>query len=140
MTRAHELRRVATVLTPFPPAANEKFVFQGVHMLFNGRPDVAWKAGEKRENKFVFIGRNLPVERLKAEFEMLYAKELRFPVGTKVLCMVGEYTPAHVIAHWDEGNAYRLKLEHAPKRAKGGGGGEVWAPIDEDDYVKAFCP
>ena len=103
-------------------------------MLFQGRYTNEWKAGEKRENKFVFIGRNLPVERLKAEFDKLYAGELRFAVGTKVLANVGRYKPAHVIKQWDEGNAYRLKLEKPPRD---GSDGEVWAMIDEDEYVKA---
>ena len=109
-------------------------------MLFSGRYSSEWKAEEKRENKFVFIGRNLPVERLKAEFETLYAKELRFPVGTKVLANVGKFVPARVIKHWDGGNAYRLKLENAPKRPRAAkdDDGEVWGPIDEDEYVKAF--
>ncbi len=35
-----------------------RFVFQGVHMLFDGKPDRLWREGE-RENQLVFIGRNL---------------------------------------------------------------------------------
>jgi len=35
-----------------------RFVFQGVHMLFDGRPDRPWKAGEAG-NTLVFIGRHL---------------------------------------------------------------------------------
>ncbi|MBN8729836.1 MAG: GTP-binding protein [Acidobacteria bacterium] len=35
-----------------------RFVFQGVHMLFDGRPDREWGA-EPRHNSFIFIGRNL---------------------------------------------------------------------------------
>ncbi|KAB8145635.1 GTP-binding protein [Chloroflexia bacterium SDU3-3] len=35
-----------------------RFVFQGVHMLFDGRPDREW-GGEPRANKLIFIGRNL---------------------------------------------------------------------------------
>jgi G3E family GTPase len=35
-----------------------RFVFQGVHMLFDGRPDRAWKK-EERHNQLIFIGRNL---------------------------------------------------------------------------------
>jgi len=103
-------------------------------MLFQGRYTNNWKASEKRENKFVFIGRNLPVERLQTEFDKLYAKDLRFPVGTRVLANVGSYVPAVVIKHWDDGHAYRLKLDKAPK----GGDDEVWGMIDEDQYVKAF--
>jgi len=36
----------------------ERFVFQGVHMLFDGRPDRPW-GNEKRSNQLIFIGRNL---------------------------------------------------------------------------------
>ncbi|MBL8211842.1 MAG: GTP-binding protein [Bryobacterales bacterium] len=37
---------------------SRRFVFQGVHMLFDGRPDREWGA-EPRHNSFIFIGRNL---------------------------------------------------------------------------------
>ena len=36
----------------------ERFVFQGVHMLFDGRPDRPW-GGNARRNQLIFIGRNL---------------------------------------------------------------------------------
>jgi len=36
----------------------ERFVFQGVHMLFDGRPDRPWRR-EPRKNTLIFIGRNL---------------------------------------------------------------------------------
>lgn len=41
-----------------------RLVFQGVHMLLDGKYDREWKPDEKRENKFVFIGRNLNREEL----------------------------------------------------------------------------
>ena len=37
---------------------DKRYVFQGVHMLFDGRPDRAW-GKELRQNKMIFIGRNL---------------------------------------------------------------------------------
>ena len=37
---------------------DERFVFQGVHMLFDGRLDRPWD-GERRHNRLVFIGRRL---------------------------------------------------------------------------------
>jgi len=37
----------------------EKFVFQGVHMIFNASPSDEWKPDEKRENVLVFIGRKM---------------------------------------------------------------------------------
>ena len=46
---------------------DERFVFQGVHMLFDGRPDRPW-GNEKRLNKMVFIGRNLDRAALEEGF------------------------------------------------------------------------
>ncbi|BAZ05577.1 CobW family GTP-binding protein [Calothrix sp. NIES-3974] len=47
---------------------DNRFVFQGVHMLFEGKPDRPWKDGETRKNELVFIGRNLDEVQLKADF------------------------------------------------------------------------
>jgi len=59
-------------------------------MLFQGSFTTKCKAAEKRQNKFVFIGRNLPKERLEKEFADLYAKKPRFPVGGSRACQRGE--------------------------------------------------
>lgn len=48
--------------------APNRFVFQGVHMLFDGKPDRPWRAGEERGNQIVFIGRNLDREELNKAF------------------------------------------------------------------------
>jgi G3E family GTPase len=48
---------------------NDRFVFQGVHMIFDGRPDRPWKANETRKNELVFIGRNLDEAKLKQDFQ-----------------------------------------------------------------------
>ena len=48
--------------------AEEKFIFQGVHMVFEGKPAIKWKEGEVRENKMIFIGRNLNKEALEKGF------------------------------------------------------------------------
>ena len=47
---------------------NNRFVFQGVHMLFDGRADRPWKPTETRKNELIFIGRNLDETQLKAGF------------------------------------------------------------------------
>lgn len=47
---------------------DNRFVFQGVHMLFEGKPDRPWKDGETRKNELVFIGRNLDEVQLKTDF------------------------------------------------------------------------
>ena len=46
---------------------DERFVFQGVHMLFDGRPDRAW-GNEPRHNKMIFIGRSLDRAALEEGF------------------------------------------------------------------------
>ncbi|MGF1482278.1 MAG: CobW family GTP-binding protein [Cyanophyceae cyanobacterium] len=46
----------------------ERFVFQGVHMIFDGQSDRLWKPGEPRQNQLVFIGRNLDEAKLRREF------------------------------------------------------------------------
>ena len=45
-----------------------RFVFQGVHMMFDGVPDRPWKMGEIKQNRLIFIGRNLDREVLNAGF------------------------------------------------------------------------
>lgn len=47
---------------------DRRFVFQGVHMLFDGRGDRPWKPGETRKNELVFIGRNLDEAKLREDF------------------------------------------------------------------------
>ncbi|ACK71590.1 cobalamin synthesis protein P47K [Gloeothece citriformis PCC 7424] len=48
---------------------DQRFVFQGVHMLFEGKPDRPWKPNETRKNELVFIGRNLDEVKLKEDFK-----------------------------------------------------------------------
>jgi len=45
-----------------------RFVFQGVHMLFDGKPDRPWKKSETPKNELVFIGRNLDEAKLRQDF------------------------------------------------------------------------
>jgi G3E family GTPase len=45
-----------------------RFVFQGVHMLFDGRQDRPWRPNETRKNELVFIGRNLDAMGLEEGF------------------------------------------------------------------------
>jgi G3E family GTPase len=50
-----------------------RFVFQGVHMLMDGRPDRPWGKTEERENKLIFIGRNLDRAKLEQGFRTCLA-------------------------------------------------------------------
>jgi G3E family GTPase len=48
---------------------DHRFVFQGVHMIFDGRQDRLWSATESRINQLVFIGRGLDQVALQAGFD-----------------------------------------------------------------------
>ena len=53
----------------------EKFVFQGVHMVFEGRPSEPWAEGEERVNKLIFIGRNLDKQALTDGFNAVMVEQ-----------------------------------------------------------------
>ena len=55
---------------------NRRFVFQGVHMLFDGTPGQPWGEGEARQNRMVFIGRNLDREDLERRFKSCLVSEI----------------------------------------------------------------
>ena len=112
---------------------DQKFVFQGVHMLFGGgfSSEVApWKEGEARECRFVFIGRNLDHEALQSGLIECRAEDLRFNVGDTVYANIGEFTEGKILKCWDDGNPYRVEIQNEEKS-------NVWVPIDSDDYVRA---
>ena len=110
-------------------------------MLFSGGfADEYWTPGAKRENCFVFIGRDLDKKTLIDGFTQCKCSDvLRFAVGDMVLANVGAhpnagadgYTPGKIIKQWDEGNAYRIELQDDAKT-------NVWGPVDEDTFVKAM--
>ena len=47
---------------------SRRFVFQGVHMLFDGQPDRPWGDAPRR-NQLIFIGRNLDERSMRLGFE-----------------------------------------------------------------------
>jgi G3E family GTPase len=51
----------------------ERFVFQGVHMILDGDHQRAWKEGEERLSRIVFIGRDLPEDKIRQGFESCVA-------------------------------------------------------------------
>ena len=109
---------------------HEKFVFQGVGMLFSGGfTGARWKRHESRESRFVFIGKHLDKDALIDGFIDCKAGDLRFKVGDRVEANVGTFTPGRVVQLWDEGNAYRVELDDKERT-------NVFAPIDEDVYIR----
>jgi G3E family GTPase len=51
----------------------ERYVFQGVHMILDGDHQRKWKEGETRDSRIVFIGRQLPEEKIRQGFESCIA-------------------------------------------------------------------
>merc|ERR1719478_906451 len=90
--------------------SKRKFVYQGVHMQFNGDMGDEWGPDEDRESKLVFIGKNLNEDALKSGFAKCAAspkleekkkKQLRFAVGDSVECRTSA-------AGWDKGKIVAL--------------------------------
>jgi len=52
---------------------DERFVFQGVHMILDGDHQQPWRKDEQRFSRAVFIGRNLPEETIRRGFESCIA-------------------------------------------------------------------
>ena len=48
---------------------DQRFVFQGVHMILDGDHQRPWNKDEKRESRIVFIGRKLPSKLITEGFE-----------------------------------------------------------------------
>ncbi|MBS73911.1 MAG: cobalamin biosynthesis protein CobW [Euryarchaeota archaeon] len=130
-TKGEDLFRYKGVLAV--KGMDAKFVFQGVHMLFGGEfsEEIGlWKEGEKRECRFVFIGRNLDHDALQEGLMECIAEDLRFNVGDKVYANIGEFTEGKILKCWDQGNPYRVEIQNDEKS-------NVWVPIDDDRYVKS---
>ena len=47
---------------------DDRYVFQGVHMMLEGDHQRPWKDDEKRESRLVFIGRDLPEQLIRDGF------------------------------------------------------------------------
>ncbi|KAK9229511.1 hypothetical protein WN944_022474 [Citrus x changshan-huyou] len=67
MERSQDIYRMKGLLSV--RGMNERFVFQGVHDIFQGSPDRMWGPDEPRVNKIVFIGKNLNGQELEKGFK-----------------------------------------------------------------------
>jgi G3E family GTPase len=70
MTKGPDIFRMKGVLSV--QGSPNRFVFQGVHMLFDGQPDRPW-GDEARHNALIFIGRNLDRAELNQGFRACLA-------------------------------------------------------------------
>ena len=69
-TKGQDIFRMKGVLAV--KGRSMRFVFQGVHMLMDGRPDRSW-GNEPRHNTLIFIGRNLDRKELNEGFKACLA-------------------------------------------------------------------
>ncbi|XP_011044875.1 PREDICTED: COBW domain-containing protein 1 isoform X1 [Populus euphratica] len=67
MERSEDIYRMKGLLSV--QGMDERFVFQGVHDIFQGSPDRLWGPNEPRMNKIVFIGKNLDAQELEKGFK-----------------------------------------------------------------------
>merc|ERR1719464_1826999 len=92
---------------------NRMFVLQCVHMVQNQNFTRPW-GDETRNNRIIFIGRGMAGRREELTEKVMgcVVGKLRFDVGAKVQCRMGEtlYVPGTIIKHWDELNPYRIRL------------------------------
>jgi len=69
-TKGQDIFRMKGVLAV--KGRDMRFVFQGVHMLMDGRPDRPW-GNDPRQNTLIFIGRNLDRQELNEGFRSCLA-------------------------------------------------------------------
>jgi len=141
-TKGTEIYRMKGVLSI--EHAEQRFVYQAVHMIFTGNFMEPWEQDEPRESKLVFIGKNLVREELQAAFSACMSspetkekriKQLRFTIGDKVKCNTGDV--------WSKGSIVALMYRDefmppgmvAPYQVKLDGGDLIYAPADEDEVI-----
>ena len=127
--------------------AEEKFVYQGVHMIFSGNFMDRWGPGEERVSKLVFIGRKLDKKDLESRFASCLAtpelvekkrKMLRFSVGDAVECRTGR-------EEWSKGRVVKLFFREegmapgmvAPYQVELDDGKLIFAPRDTAALIRA---
>jgi len=143
-TKGNDIYRMKGILSV--AYAEQRFVYQGVHMIFNGNFEEPWGPDEKRESKLVFIGKNLEHEELKAAFKACLAtpeaaakrlKSLRFAVGDAVECNTGA-------SKWTKGKVKALMYREdymspgmvAPYQVELDDGSLIYAPEDIDKVIR----
>ena len=125
--------------------ADQRFVYQAVHMLFDGNFMEPW-GEEERTSKLTFIGKNLNEAELRKGFAECYAspeknaqrvKGLRYGIGDRVACNTGG-------PEWSKGKVVALMYRDphmppgmvAPYQVKLDDGGLIYAPADEECVIQ----
>jgi G3E family GTPase len=156
-TQGTDIYRMKGVLSIFN--AKKKFVYQGVHMIFDGVFDEEWGPDEERVSKLVFIGKNLDNDALRSGFMKCITspelqeekkKELRFEVGDSVECATSlcagsdSWEPAAKEPGWDKGKVVALLSREefmpdgvsAPYQVKLDKGDLIYATTDTDEVIR----
>ena len=133
---------------------DEKYVFQAVHMIMNigsssefGMNHKPWEEGEKRINKFCFIGKNLDKEQMIADLKQCIYDgkipepgaipniELTYKVGDRVECKHDKWEKGVITQLW-----YREELwetgRYAPYQVLLDNDKLIWVPRDSNIFIR----
>ena len=122
-----------------------RFVYQAVHMIFNGDFKEEWENDEERGCKLTFIGKNLDKAALEAGFNECLATEenkrkreeaLRFKIGDAVECNTGEWSAGKVVALFYRDSSMPPGMT-APYQVELDNGQLIYAPADTDELIRA---
>lgn len=122
-----------------------RFVYQAVHMIFNGDFKDEWENDEERGCKLTFIGKNLDKAALEAGFNECLATEenkkkreeaLRFKIGDAVECNTGEWSSGKVVALFYRDSSMPPGMT-APYQVELDNGQLIYAPADTDELIRA---
>ena len=123
-----------------------RFVYQAVHMIFNGDFTDPWADDEERGCKLTFIGKNLDKTALQEGFDETLATEenkakraakLRFKIGDEVECNLG-------FNKWKTGKVISLFFRDesmppgmtAPYQVQLDEGDIIFAPADKEELIR----
>lgn len=150
--RGNDIYRMKGVLNI--AGCDNRYVYQAVHMIYNSSFDQPWGADEDRENKLVFIGKNLDKTELNDKFKQCIltpekieekkqkfnkaVQSLRFRVGDKVECNTGNWSKGEVVAllYREQGIRSDLGEGVAPYQIKLDNGTLIFAPMDDDRVIR----
>lgn len=125
--------------------SSQRFVYQGVHMIFHGEFESRWNDNEKRDNKLVFIGKNLDATELKKSFQAcLFTPELEKKKLEALRFKIGDSVECNTAGGWSRGKIVDVMYREdfmppgqiAPYQVKLDSGSLIYAPADDDQLIR----
>jgi len=141
--QGNDLYRMKGVLAV--EGCNKRFVYQAVHMIFNGNFTDEWGPDEEKRCKLTFIGKNLDHDKLRRDFnECLSSPEnrqkridkLRFKIGDRVECAARDGWSQGVVVDYFYRDQYFEPGETAPYQVKLDNGDLIYAPADDSRVIR----